>query len=485
MFSLSPLASGGRMRRRRLLILSVASCVLFSATALALAQGTKPRGAASPQDVVAVIMKSSAANDLPAMLPVIAPDGLRELASDGVTSILMALRLFDPDAPMAGTAKPSASELAAQRKRYKEALDLGRRTLQPHGLDTLIGKPPLAPETQKAVDASLAKTDNVVLVAALFEAAQQLPPILGMKDGFSPPPPVTLDNVTAYRITGDTATAQDGAERLNFVRIRGRWYISPPSKTGAPPASSSAAQEPAPRATASGSQPEIVVGGMQVVKVVVPADDYGAKPFNADNGTRLVLWIKMPAGQGLIEVDDDGSTLQHFGDDKGTDLGGRFGSFPSEFKDGSGGTLTIESTGMPAASATALVGEGTVALTVATGTRKTRVAKVQLQNDHKFTFIKTPVTVSDVTADSDSLSFKLQLPRQVMVSIKGIAFFDASGKPLESSRTFTGYMNDAAEVGFTVKTTVRTITMEFEAWQNVRTVKVPFKVRAGLGLGSR
>ena len=81
--------------------------------------------------------------------------------------------------------------------------------------------------------------------------------------------------------------------------------------------------------------------------------------------------------------------LQSVSDDKGSNIGGKFGSFPQEFKDGAGGTIEIESSGFAAAGATALVAEGSVAMTVATGTRKTRVAKVQLQNNAKFTFGKT------------------------------------------------------------------------------------------------
>jgi hypothetical protein len=41
-------------------------------------------------------------------------------------------------------------------------------------------------------------------------------------------------------------------------------------------------------------------------------------------------------------------------------------------------------------------------------------------------------------------------------------------------------MNDEAEMGFTVKTAAKTLTLEFEAWQGQRTIKVPFKVRTGL-----
>ena len=66
--------------------------------------------------------------------------------------------------------------------------------------------------------------------------------------------------------------------------------------------------------------------------------------------------------------------------------------------------------------------------------------------------------------------------------IKNVAFLDAKGQPIEGSRTGSGYMNDAAEMGFSVKTAAKTLTIEFEAWQGLRTIKVPFKVKAGLGL---
>ena len=225
-----------------------------------------------------------------------------------------------------------------------------------------------------------------------------------------------------------------------------------------------------------------MVGGVQIAKVVVSDNDFSAKPFHADNGTTLVLWVKMPAGQGLIEIDEDASVLQSVGDDKGSNIGGKFGSFPEEFKDGSGGTIEIKSSGFAAPGATALLAEGTVAMTVATGTRKTRVANVRLQNDAKFTFGKTTIIVAEVATQDDTQTFTLKLPRQAMTEIKELVFLDAKGQPIEGRRTGSGYMNDAAEMAFSVKTAAKTLTLEFEAWQGLRTVKVPFKVKAGLGL---
>lgn len=449
-----------------------------------LAQGSKPSGAATPQEAVAMIRKATTSNDFLLALPVLSPRGLKVIASEGVTGVLMVLAFSDPDDAMPGTAKPAKAELDAQRKKYKAALDVATATLKPYGLDTLIGKPVLAPEVQKSIEAALVKADNTTLITSLFGAMVKMGPMLGMKEAPKPDALVKVGNVTGYKIDGDKATAQNGAETMDFIRINGRWYIEPPASAGseASPAEQSRQAAAAPRATATGKEPEIVVGGVQIVKVAVPDNDFSAKPFHQDNGTKIVLWVKMPAGQGLIEIDEDASLLQSVGDDKGTNIGGKFGSFPQEFRDGTGGIIEIASTGFAAPNAMALLAEGSVAMTVATGTRKTRVANVRLVNDAKFTFGPAPIVVSDVETEGESQTFSLKLSRQAMTSIKDVVFLDAQGQPIEGRRTSTGYMNDAGEMGFTVKTAAKTLTLEFEAWQGLKTIKVPFKVKAGLGV---
>ena len=453
------------------------------------AQTAKPYGAATPQEAVAALKKAVEANDFAGTVPLIAPAAVKDLASETVAGVLMLLAFADPDDPMPGSPAPSKTELDARRKRYKAAVGVVGQTLKPYGLDSLIGKPPLSPETQKSIDTALAKADNVALITSLFATVEKIGPSLGVGPDQKPKPIVKVGNVTGYRITGDTATAQDDGLRVDFVRIGGRWYITPPgtsSAPGQPPGTQGGTaqgrQGGSGRATASGNQPEVVAGGIQVSRVVMTGDDFSARPFNAENGTKLALWIRMPANQGLIEIDEDASLLQRFADDKGTNLGGRLESFPSEFKDGSGGVIEIESTAVPAAGATSLIADGTLALSVATGTRKTRAANVRLQNEAKFTLDKTPIVLSDVEAATDAVQFTLKLPRQVMTTIRNVVFLDAKNQPLEGRTTGRGYMNDNAEMSFSVTTTARTVTLEFELWQGLRTIKVPFAVKAGLGL---
>ena len=245
------------------------------------------------------------------------------------------------------------------------------------------------------------------------------------------------------------------------------------------PAEKPAAAAPPP---APVKMPDVVVGGIQVAKVVVAEDDWSAKPFNSSNGTKIVLWIKMPPGLGLIEIDEDKSLLQHFGDDKGTDLGGSLDSFPDEFKDGSGATMEITSDAMPGAGATVLMAEGTLAMNVATGTKPTKVANVKIENEKTFKLGPTTITLAEVETDGEDLKFTLKLPRQVMAGIKAVKILDAKGQELEGRRTSSGYMNDDAEMGLAVKTELKTLTLEFETWQGLRDIKVPFTVKAGVGL---
>ena len=70
-----------------------------------------------------------------------------------------------------------------------------------------------------------------------------------------------------------------------------------------------------------------------------------------------------------------------------------------------------------------------------------------------------------------------------MTTIKRVRFFDSKNKALEGQISGTGYMNDAGELNLTVKTALKAVTMEFEMWQNMRTITVPFKVQGGVGLG--
>lgn len=248
-------------------------------------------------------------------------------------------------------------------------------------------------------------------------------------------------------------------------------------------------QAPSKPAAAQVKLPEVVVGGVQVVNAAFGEDDWSARPFNSSNGTKVVLVIKMPPGMGLIEIDEDNSSLDTFTDEKMTQYAAEFESFPDVTKDGSAGAIEMQSEIIPGAGMHTLVAEGTLALKVATGVKPLRVTGLKPENDKSFKLGATVVTYSDVTPPDDpkaedaALNFTLNLPRSVMSSIKQVKFTDAKGVEIEAARrTSSGYMNDDASMGFSVPVQHKTFAMEFEMWQGTQDIKVPFKVSASIAL---
>lgn len=186
-------------------------------------------GGDSPQAVVAALQKAIAGDDFKATLPYISPDSRRALADDAIGGLLIVIAFTNPDDAMPGKKPLPPAELAAKRKGYRAVVDLARQTLEPHGLDGIVGKPALAPETQKAVAAALARTDTVVLMGSLVDAMEKIGPLLGMKNDDDPRIPFRIGAVTDYRVAGDAASAKSEGESLEFVRIDGRWYFAPPA----------------------------------------------------------------------------------------------------------------------------------------------------------------------------------------------------------------------------------------------------------------
>lgn len=244
-----------------------------------------------------------------------------------------------------------------------------------------------------------------------------------------------------------------------------------------------------PAAAAAVKLPEISVGGIQVVNAPFGDDDWSARPFSSKNGTKVVLVIKMPPGMGLIDIDEDESSLDTFTDEKVTQYAAEFESFPDVAKDGSAGAIEMQSEIIPGPGMHTLVAEGTLALKVATGTKPQRVTGLKPENGKSFKLGPTVVTYSDVTPPDDPsaedarLEFSINLPRAVMESAKEVRFLDAKGVAIEGAvRTSSGYMNDDATVSYAVPARHKTFSMEFELWQGLRDLTVPFKVEASIAL---
>src|SRR5262245_24988513 len=94
------------------------------------------------------------------------------------------------------------------------------------------------------------------------------------------------------------------------------------------------------------------------------------------------------------------------------------------------------------------------------------------------------MAVGEVSAGDESTKITFGLPRSVLYTIREVRIFDAKNAPIETQRTGSGYFNEKAELMVDAKTKDKTVIVEFELWQNSRTVKVPFNVQAGLGVAA-
>ena len=245
----------------------------------------------------------------------------------------------------------------------------------------------------------------------------------------------------------------------------------PPAVTAAPP--------PPPAAL-----PKVAVVGIRVVGGGLGANGSELRAFNERPGTAIALAIQAPAGTGIVEIDDHGSKLDAFSDDQGQSLleEGRIGPFPKLADDHSVALVEVEVQARPSAKAVSVTAQGSLAMTLAGGSKPQRLPGVRLEVNRTMKLGAATITITAATADEESTKLTFGLPRSVVTTIRATRFLDAKNAPIESRRTSSGYFNDKAELEFDVKTKDKIVTVEFDVWQNLRAIKVPFNIEAGLGV---
>ena len=232
--------------------------------------------------------------------------------------------------------------------------------------------------------------------------------------------------------------------------------------------------------------PQVSAAAIRIVGLGLGANGSELRPFNESPGTVVVLAVQAPRGNGIVLIDSRASQIDSFADDKGQSLleEGRIGTFPRIAEDGSAALVEAEVRARPSAGAASLSLQGSIAMTLAAGSKPTRVANVRLIEGQTFRVGTATMTVGEVSTEEESTKITIGLTRTVLNTIREVRFFDAKNAPIESRRTSSGYMNEKAEVQFDAKTKEKTVIVEFELWQNQRVVKAPFTAQVGLGVAA-
>ena len=244
-------------------------------------------------------------------------------------------------------------------------------------------------------------------------------------------------------------------------------------------------KRPAPAAAAPAAAvalPQVTAIALRVTGLGLGTNGTELKPFNESPGSTVALAIQAPKGSGIVAIDDHGSKLDAFSDDKGQSLleESRVGPFPKIAEDGSAALVEVEVRARPAAGAASVSVQGSIAMTLAGGSKPLRASNVKLEADQTLKIGTTTLTVSDVKSQEESIRFTLNLPRSLLTTIRATRFFDTKGAPVEAERHGSGYFNEKAQLELEAKTKDKVIAIEFEVWQNLKTVKAPFNVQAGL-----
>ena len=252
----------------------------------------------------------------------------------------------------------------------------------------------------------------------------------------------------------------------------------PPAKGAARPAASAPA--------AAAAMPQITVAGLRVAGPGIGANGTEVKPFMESPGTTVVLAIQAPKGNGIVDIDDHASKLDVFSDDKGASLleEARVGPFPKITEDGTAAIVELEVRARPSAGTASVSAQGTIAMTLAGGSKPIRAANVKMDANQTFKIGATTLTIAEAKVEEDATRLTVNLPRSLLTTIREIRFFDAKNAPLEGQRRGSGYFNEKAELELEVKTKDKAFSIEFEVWQNLRQVKAPFKIDAGLGFAA-
>jgi len=243
------------------------------------------------------------------------------------------------------------------------------------------------------------------------------------------------------------------------------------------------------------------LAGVAVVRGTIPAEDSpGFKPFGMERGTRLALIFKRPAGK-LICFDEAASRIDRFTDDLGENLleiSSRLqktGFLPygcGITAKGAAAYVEIVGGKPPSDGATKVMAQGVAVFRVGSQTAELHSSLIPMEQgatvlvgekgkaNYSFTIARWK------TGGAAGKGAKLTLLYRGDCRVfHQFHVFDVDGKPLESheagvNRQTKGTQNETS-FHFLLDTVPEKLVLRVSYWEDMQTLKVPFKVAAGIG----
>lgn len=220
------------------------------------------------------------------------------------------------------------------------------------------------------------------------------------------------------------------------------------------------------------------------------------RAFNWSKGTKVALLLKSQ-GKAIVALDEDGSKISVFGDDQGTDftkMKGKFGregvgfGFPRVSEDGKALLAEVATSGIPKKGSKVVVLKGELLVSVASKSALKKSEVVELKKGAELTVGKYTFKVEKVgKPDWGDAALAISLKSPVdHKEFKGIVFYDAEGKEIESEQAGSGSMGMFGKrtytVSFNFMKKIDKIIMGVEQWTDLEVIKVPIDLKVGAGL---
>lgn len=209
--------------------------------------------------------------------------------------------------------------------------------------------------------------------------------------------------------------------------------------------------------------------------------------LNQPHPVGLALSLRS-AGKKIVSVDEEGSKVLTFADDRGTDLKGEFGYFPQIAEDGSVAILDLHGTRSVSPEAGALIAKGQLKVGLASRTNALRAGPVEVgkgavlkfADDLQFEITRAGKPEWGDAPFSVSLTIKRDVPE-----VAAVRFFDGTGKQIEAERAGSSRSGFLGRVSltwdFTLQARVEQLAAEVDVWSDLEEKVAPFDLRVGIG----
>ena len=242
----------------------------------------------------------------------------------------------------------------------------------------------------------------------------------------------------------------------------------------------------APKKTAAAPlAPKVAVAGIRIVGLGYGPEGDRQRPFGVDPGTTVVVAVRVAPPYSMIEIAKDQSSLE-MADSQGTALEKPEVDWNPDFtKDGTVSLVDLAAAGLPAEGSSHVTAKGSLMFKVSSGVKTIKVPGVRLEKATPVKLGTSALTISEVeqVEGSEGPSVTFKGTRALVKGIKTLRAKDAKGAPIELSWSHSGGWNEEYETGYRFKMAGRgPVTLEFDMYDGLRDVAVPFDVKVGVSV---